>query len=93
MSQPNKCFCDIYNKCCKDPATPVTVGYDAVNDAPVVIPGAEFVDIADRTCPGTRLFLSNTALGRELVIDIDETTIRLPRSAFVLQCEYFNQVY
>jgi hypothetical protein len=78
----SKCFCDLYQKASAGNISKVNVG-----TSETVTPN-EFVEDADRICPGTRVFIGNTALGAEDIIVTDES-VTLPRSAVTLQCEYF----
>ena len=78
----SRCFCDLYQRAAAGDISEVTVGPDET------VTASEFVADADRICPGTRVFIGDTALlAEDVVIDTDSVT--LPRGAVTLQCEYF----
>jgi hypothetical protein len=92
MVDPNKCFCDTYRECVTTPSTIVPIGHDVVRDELVTVDGPEFVERADRVCPGTRVFMSDTALNASNVV-LTETTATVPRDAVTLQCEFFATIH
>ncbi len=92
MSKPEKCFCDTYRKCVKEPETQVSIGYNTVEEKTQYIDGETFVRRADQECEGTLVFISRTALAAcSEAVQIDDDIVTFPRDAVSLQCEYLRK--
>jgi hypothetical protein len=74
-----------------NPDRRVSVGYDVVEQQEVFVTGTDFIKRADEICPGTRVFIAQTALNADTVkVEEDNVSIVTPRKAVAFQCEYFK---
>ena len=92
MPEKLKCFCDTYWECLANPDRAVSLSYYDTSREPVTFEtGTDFIESANKICPGTRVDTDYESF-KSATVSADENTVSLTvaRTAVWLRCTYLN---